>query len=149
MLKALAGHTGPDGAQTSLLPARLGVTNARYTLFWAVLVFVAIAAVVVVIGGGRDQELVLFYAVAVFISFLMGLAAMARFALLERRTASLVMNVSGAVVVLFTIGVNLLRGFPLVFVAAALLIALLLYRSWVRPGRPGGIAHAVVHSHRG
>lgn len=148
LLKALARHVGPDGRETGILPARLGVTNSRYTPFTAVLVFVAIAGVVVVAGGGRDQELVLFYAVAVFLSFLMGLAAMARFAFLERRPATLVMNTVGGLVVAFTIGVNLLRGFPLVSVAAALLIALLLYRSWARAGRPGGISHAVVHSHR-
>jgi len=58
------------------------------------------------------------------------------------------MNVGGALVVLFTIGVNLLRGFPLVSVAAALLIALVLHRSWVRAGRPRGTTHAVVHSRR-
>ncbi len=148
LLKALARHAGPDGVRSGVLPARLAATNTRYTPYWAVLVFTVLSGVIVVAGGGRDQELVLFYAVAVFVSFLLGLLAMARFAFLERRTASLLMNTVGAIVVAFTIGVNLLRGFPLVSVAVALLIAALLHHSWTLAGRPRGIASVVVTSHR-
>ncbi len=45
----------------------------------------------------------LFYAVAVFVSFLAGLAAMARFSLRERRPGLAAVNVLGAVAVAFTL----------------------------------------------
>lgn len=81
----------------------------------------------------------LFYAVSVFLSFLAGLAAMARFARQDRRIGSLTLNVFGAVVVAFTLVVNLARGLPLVSLGAALLIAAGLHQVWVRAGRPRGI----------
>ena len=64
-------------------------------------------------AGGHDQELVLFYAVSVFMSFLVGLVAMARFSLAEGRRWWLMMNATGALVVAFTLGVNLSRGNPI------------------------------------
>jgi hypothetical protein len=42
-------------------------------------VFKAAAALVTAPAGARDQELVLFYAASVFVSFFAGLVAMARF----------------------------------------------------------------------
>jgi hypothetical protein len=98
-----------------------------------------VSAGVVAAAGGRDQELVLFYAVSVFLSFLAGLVAMARFARHDHRMGQLVLNSVGAVVVAFTLAVNLARGLPMVSLAAALLVAGALYRTWVRAGRPGGI----------
>lgn len=89
--------------------------------------------------GGRDQELVLFYAASVFVSFLAGLLAMARFSWRERRITFLVINFAGALAVGFTLAVNLTRGDPIVSIAAALLIAAALYWLWVRSGRPRGI----------
>ena len=143
LLKALARHPGPDGSVAGILPPWLGVTNARHTPYWAVLVFVVLGGVVVLGAGAHAQVLVLFYAVAVFLGFLMGLAAMAKFSHDERRRASLVMNVIGAVLVAFTLAVNLMRGLPLASLAAAGLIALALYGRWVRAGRPRGVARAV------
>jgi len=104
-----------------------------------VVVFAAISAAVTGTAGGRDQELVLFYAVSVFLSFLAGLAAMAVFSHRDRRTRFLVLNVAGAVVVTFTLVVNLARGAPLVSLAVALLVSGVLYRTWTRAGRPGGV----------
>ena len=52
------------------------------------------AAVVVAAAGGREQELVLFYAVAVFMSFLFGLLAMALFSRREGARLFLVMKPS-------------------------------------------------------
>ncbi len=49
----------------------------------------------------------LFYAVAVFVSFLAGLAAMARFSLRDGRRGLAAVNVLGAVAVAFTLVVNL------------------------------------------
>ncbi len=60
--------------------------------YWSVLVFFVASAVVVVAAGGHEQELVLFYAVAVFVSFLTGLLAMARFSLNEHKLVLLAVN---------------------------------------------------------
>ena len=57
-------------------------------------------------GGAHDQELVLYYAVSVFMSFLVGLLAMARFSRRERNYGSLVLNAVGAFVVAFTGGLE-------------------------------------------
>jgi hypothetical protein len=66
-----------------------------------------------VAAGAKEQELVLFYAVAVFLSFLVGLLAMARFARREGRRIVLAMSLLGAVVVSFTLAFNLSRGDPI------------------------------------
>lgn len=144
LLKALARLKRPDGRETGILAAPLGATNGHHTPYWAVLVFFTVSAAVVAAADARDQRLVLFYAVSVFLSFLMGLAAMTRFCLRKRQLAGLMLNAVGTVVVAFTLAINLLRGYPLASLAAALLIALLLYVAWIRAGRPRGIAHAVV-----
>ncbi len=139
LLKALARRPGDDGRVSGVLPAPLGSTNEHHTPYWGVALFLAISVVVVAAAGGRDQRLVLFYAVSVFLSFLSGLLSMAVFSRRERRTRYLVLNVVGALVVAFTLVVNLLRGAPLVSLGASLLIAGVLFRFWVRAGRPGGI----------
>ena len=51
----------------------------------------------------------------------------------------LALNVVGALAVAFTLAVNLARGEPIASMAAALVVAALLHRLWVRAGRPGGI----------
>lgn len=139
LLKALARRPGSAGGHAGILPTRLGRTNTHHTPVWGVVLFTVISALVVAAAGGQDQTLVLFYAVAVFLSFLAGLLAMARFAHQDHRTAQLVLNVVGAAVVAFTLVVNLARGLPLVSLAAAALIGAGLYLMWVRAGRPGGI----------
>jgi hypothetical protein len=144
LLKALARRTRPDGEVAGILHPHLGASTRHHTPYWAVLLFVVVSAGVVVAAGGQDQELVLFYAVAVFMSFLVGLVAMARFERLERRRWALVRSLTGAVLVAFTLVVNLSRGYPIVSLVAASAIALLLYRLWVRAGRPRGIAQAVI-----
>ena len=65
----------------------------------------------------------LFYAVAVFVSFLTGLLAMARFSLNEGNHALLAVNAVAIGAVGFTLAINLGRGYPLASLAAALLIA--------------------------
>jgi hypothetical protein len=139
LLKALSRTPGnPLG----ILPAVLGRTNSHHTPYWAVLAFLVASGAVVVAAGGREQELVLFYAVAVFLSFLTGLLAMARFSLREGNRTLLAVNSVAVVAVAFTLAVNLGRGYPLASLAAALAIAGTLYALWVRAGRPGGIADA-------
>jgi len=142
LLKALAMRNGPDGTSIGILPAWMGRTNRHHTPYWGVVLYLAVSAMVVLAAGGRDQELVLFYAVAVFVSFFAGLVAMARFSQTERRWGSLVVNAVGAVVVGFTLVVNTAKGYPLVSLFASLLIAGILYRLWVLAGRPRGISEA-------
>ena len=139
LLKALSRRTRPDGAIAGVLPGGLGRTNSHHTPFLGVLVFLAASAVVTAAAGARDQELVLFYAVSVFLSFLAGLIAMAVFSRREHRPLLVVVNAVAAAGVGFTLAVNLLRGDPVISLAAALLIAAGLYGLWVRAGRPGGI----------
>jgi hypothetical protein len=137
VLKAL-GREGPSG-EPGLLPARLGVTNHHHTPVDGVILYALISAVIILIASGQEQELVLVYAVAVFVSFLAGLLAMARFS--HRRGSRLLTatNLLGAAAVAFTLVINLGRGYPLISLAATLLIAAVLYHRWVRAGRPRGI----------
>jgi hypothetical protein len=114
-----------------------------------VLAFLLISAIVVLAAGANDQALVLFYAVSVFMSFLVGQVAMAKFDRAERRFASMAISLLGALLVAFTLVVNLSRGDPIASMFAASFIAFMLYRFWVRAGRPRGIAQAVVEAESG
>ena len=149
LLKALSRRVHPTGRATGILHPQLGTSNQHHTPYWAVVLFLIVSAAVTAAAGGRDQELVLFYAVSVFMSFLVGLLAMARFSRQEHRHGSFVMNTLGALVVAFTLAVNLSRGNPLASVAAALLIAFVLHRFWIRAGRPRGIAQAIIEAETG
>jgi hypothetical protein len=137
LLKALSRH--PHSAGLGILPRALGTANEHHTPYWSVAVYVGISAAVLVAAGGHEQELVLVYAVAVFVSFLAGLCAMARFSLRRHRLALAATNVAGAIGVAFTLAVNLARGYPLLSLAAMFAIAAGLYAAWVRGGRPTGV----------
>jgi len=146
LLRALARHTRQDGRTVGILHRHLGAANRHHTPYWAVLLFLAASTIVVLAAGAHDQELVLFYAVSVFLSFLVGLLAMARFQRAERRFAAMTTSLLGTLLVAFTLVVNLARGNPIASLAAAGLIALVLHRLWVRADRPRGIARAVVEA---
>lgn len=137
LLKALSRH--PDSAGVGILPRLLGRANRHHTPYWSVVVYLAVSAGVLLAARGLEQELVLFYAVAVFVSFLAGLAAIARFSRSEGRRVLAAINVLGAVAVAFTLAVNLARGYPLLSLVAMVAIAAALHRLWVRAGRPAGI----------
>jgi amino acid permease-like protein len=137
LLKALA-RPGPSGAD-GLLPPRLGRINRHHTPVAAVVVYAAISAAIILAAGGQEQELVLVYAVAVFVSFLAGLLAMARFAHRQGLRLLTATNVLGAIAVAFTLIVNVDRGYPLLALGGTALIAAFLYLRWVRAGRPVGI----------
>jgi hypothetical protein len=143
LLKALSRH--PGGAAVGILPRALGVTNRHHTPYWSVVVYVAVSAGVLVAAGGHEQELVLVYAVAVFVSFLAGLGAMARYSLRDGRRRLAAVNIAGAVAVAFTLVVDLGRGYPLISLAAAVVVAGGLYGTWVRQGRPGGVEEVERH----
>ena len=148
LLKALARRQVADNEHVGILPAWMGRTNEHHTPYWSVVVFLVISALVTGALGANDQELVLYYAVSVFMSFLVGLLAMARFSHQERNVGSLVLNAIGALVVAFTLAVNLARGHPIISVAAALAIGLALHRLWSRAGRPRGIASVLIQAER-
>lgn len=146
LLKALSRH--PDSAGVGILPRALGTANHHHTPYWSMSVFIAVSLVVLLAAGGREQELVLVYAVAVFVSFLAGLSAMARFSLKEHRLGLAVMNIAGGMGVAFTLAVNLARGYPLLSVAAMFAIAAGLYAAWVRKGRPAGVEEVELRAER-
>jgi hypothetical protein len=137
LLKALA-RAWPDGSP-GLLPRRLARVNEHHTPVLAVIVYALISAVIILAASGKEQELVLVYAVAVFVSFLAGLLAMARFSRRQRSWWLFAINVIAAVVVAFTLVVNLARGYPLISIAGTVLIGGFLWNRWVRAGRPRGI----------
>jgi Amino acid permease len=137
LLKALAGRG--SGGEPGLLHPRLGVVNKHHTPVAAVAVYAAISALIVLAAGGQEQELVLVYAVAVFVSFLAGLLAMARFSHRRGSPALTAMNLIGAAAVAFTLVVNLARGYPLLAIAGTVLVAAGLHWRWARAGRPRGI----------
>jgi Amino acid permease len=138
LLKALSRAGGGVG----VLPDWLGRTNRHHTPYWGVATFLLISAALVTAAGAREQRLVLFYAVAVFVAFLCGLLAMAKFFLMERRRLRLTISLLGAIAVTATLGVDLARGDPIVSVISALTISGVLYRLWVKAGRPNGLAEA-------
>lgn len=149
LLKALARHDRPGEPNHGVLPAGLGKTNKHHVPVAGVLVFLAASAAVVIAGGGHDQRLVLFYAVAVFVSFLAGLAAMARYAHREHRPGWLILNVVAMVAVGFTLLMNLMRPAALVSLGATVIVGGSLYYAWVRAGRPRGTSHAVADAEGG
>ncbi|MDN4482677.1 amino acid permease [Demequina lignilytica] len=145
LLKALARSEG-GSARHGVLPAVLGRANVHHVPVVGVLVFLVISACVVAIAGASEQRLVLFYAVAVFVSFLMGLIAMATFAWRERRPGWVVLNGVAALAVAFTLVANMTRPAAVGSLAATLVVAGGLYWAWVRAGRPRGAANAVAES---
>ena len=137
LLKALA-RTWPDGSP-GLLPGRLARVNRHHTPVLAVSSTRVISAAIILAASGQEQELVLVYAVAIFVSFLAGLLAMARFSRRQGKRLLLATNLTAALVVAFTLAVNLARGYPLISIAGTILVAGVLQYRWVRAGRPRGI----------
>jgi hypothetical protein len=148
LLKALARRERANGEHVGILPRSLGLTNSHHTPYWSVVVYMIVSIAVVIAARGQDQELVLFYAVAVFLSFLAGLLAMGRFSRREGATRLVIINGFGAVVVLFTIVVNLGRVYPIVSLAASTAVAGAFWWLWDRQGRPRGIAQVEVRAER-
>lgn len=137
LLKALSRH--PASAGVGILPRAFGESNEHHTPYWSVLAYLGVSVGVLLVAAGREQELVLFYAVAVFVSFLAGLTAMAWFSLRDGQRALAALNIAGAVAVAFTLVVDLGRGWPLLSLAAMALVAAALHAMWRRAGRPSGV----------
>lgn len=146
LLKALARSATPGVAHHGLLPAVFGRMNKHHVPLAGVLLFFVLSAAVVAAGGAQDQKLVVFYAVAVFVSFLMGLSAMALFAYRERHLGWFSLNVTAAIAVTFTLVANLFRPAAIGSLIATALVGGGLYIAWVRAGRPGGASHALAEA---
>lgn len=141
LLKALAEH-GADGH--GLLPARLARTNRAFVPHWGVAAVLVVTCVLIVLASGRDQEIVQYYAVAVFLSFLGATAGCARLNWRDGRRPAFAVNVLGGVLVGFVLLLNALRPAGAIAIAATALVALWLWRTWVSHGRPAGVAGAGV-----
>ena len=72
LLKALSRRTTASGHGVGILPSWMGRANQHHTPYWAVVLFLIISAIVTTAAGAHDQQLVLYYAVSVFMSFLVG-----------------------------------------------------------------------------
>ncbi len=141
VLRALAVHGAPA---RGLLPAVFGVRNRAYVPYWGVLAVCAASSALLVLAGGRETEIVGFYAVAVFLSFVAALAACAKLSYGDRRPVAFLVNIAGLVPVSYVLLANALRVDGIISILASLAVALGLWGSWVRRGRPGGITRSVV-----
>lgn len=128
------------GGANGLVPRRFGIVNRVWVPYWGVFAVMAAAALLILLAAGRDQEIVHFYAVAVFAAFLGALSACARLSWLDRRRLDLAINVAGLVVVAFVLAVNLTRIDALIALAASAGVSVYLWRVWVARGRPEGIS---------
>ena len=140
LLEALARHGDAGGG---LLPARLGRVNRWYVPPWGVGVLVVTALAVILATGGRDQEIVQYYAVAVFASFFGATVACSVLAWRDRRPAACAVSTLGVVLVAFVLALNLRRIDPLASLGAAGLVSAAFWLLWVRHGRPPGIARVL------
>jgi hypothetical protein len=125
----------PHRSGAAIVPPLFGRVNTHHAPFWGVVLFGSAAVVLVIGSGGSAQVLVLYYAVAVFVSFLFGLAAMAFLA--WRRGAHWAAGVAvlGMALCLLTLAADVARIYPLVPLAASGAIGGLLYAGWVRARR--------------
>lgn len=123
-----------------LLPAPLGRSNRWGATPAGLAVVGAVAVGLVVAASGREQVLVGFYAVSVFLSFAGALAAVA---VLDRRDGRHGSSVAGAGITLAVLAVlvaNLGRIEGVVALLASFAIAGTLFARWTRAGRPAGVA---------
>ena len=140
-MSALATHGDQDGG--GLLPERLRRRNRYLAPYWGLAALLGLAACLVALTGGRDQELVHFDAAAVFASFLAALVACARLSWRDGNRAALAVNLAGVIPVVFILVMNLLRVDPIAALAAAGTISWMLHWRWVREGRPSGLTRVL------
>ena len=76
------------------------------------------------------------------LAILAGLLAMAKLFRVEGKRLLLMTSLLGATAVALTLAVNLARGYPVISLIAALLLAGVLHALWVKAGRPRGVAGA-------
>jgi hypothetical protein len=141
LLKALAlvGANRDDGG---LVPARFAVLNRFHVPPWGILVVLVASAALIAMAGGRDQEIVRYYAVSVFAGFLGATIGCARLSHRDGRRWELAVNLAGVALVAFVLALNVVRPAGVIVLSAAGLLAGYLYAVWVRRGRPAGVAEA-------
>jgi len=145
LLRALALH-GESGR--GLIPRRFGVDNRAFVPYWGVVAVCAASCGLLALVGGDETSIVGFYAVAVFLSFFAALTASARLSLRDRRPWALAVNCAGLVPATYVLVANALRLDGAVSISVTVLVAFALWLSWVRRGRPSGIARSTAeHGH--
>jgi len=143
LLKALA-LMGANRKHHGLVPERFARTNRFHTPPWGIALVLVASGALIAIAGGRDQEIVQFYAVSVFAAFLAALLGCARLSLRDRRWVELSINVTGAGLVTFVLALNVSRTDGVIALGASALIAGYLFFVWVRRGRPGGVGEVEI-----
>ena len=143
VLRALAIHGAPD---RGLIPRPFGVRNRFFVPYWGVAAVCGASCLLLVFVGGRETGIVGFYAVAVFISFMAALAGCARLSLRERRPWAFAVNCAGLVPVTYVLVANALRVDGAASILTSVAVALALWASWARRGRPGGITKSVAQA---
>jgi hypothetical protein len=143
LLKALAGL--PTRRDDGIMPPIFARTNGHHSPYIGIYLFAAIAGMVLMVADAEEQRLVIFYAVAVFISFLSGLAAMLRLALKDGKMLLVILNGISVLAVSTTLVVSMLRGWPILSVMAVAVVAAGLYWMWVSAGRPTAIEDVESH----
>jgi hypothetical protein len=141
LLKALAlvGANREDGG---LVPGRFALLNRFHVPPWGILVVLVASAALIALAGGRDQEIVRYYAVSVFAGFLGATLGCARLSHRDGKRGELAVNLTGIALVAFVLSLNVARPAGVVVLSAAGLVAGYLYAVWVRRGRPSGVAEA-------
>jgi hypothetical protein len=140
VLKALS-RVGLDG-RTGLLPEPLSRENRHLVAHWGVVVVLLAACAMIAAAGGDEQDLVQFYAVSVFASFLAATLGCARLSLRDGRPMAAAVNLVGAALVALVLVLNLTRLDSAIALLGSLGIALYLWILWVLRGRPGGVIGA-------
>lgn len=143
LLKALAGL--PTRRDDGIMPPVFARTNRHHSPFVGIALFAAAAALVLMVADAEEQSLVIFYAVAVFVSFLSGLAAMLKLALRDGKMHLVILNAISLVAVSTTLIVSMLRGWPMLTVLGVAIVAAGLYWMWVSAGRPMAIEDVESH----
>ena len=140
VLKALASVD--SRGEGGLLPERFNRENRFLVAHWGVLAVLGVSAAMIVAARGEEQELVQFYAVSVFASFLAATVGCARLSLRDGRRRAAAINLLGAALVGLVLALNLTRLDSVIALAASGLVALYLWRAWVARGRPAGLLEA-------
>lgn len=137
VLKALAALA--HGGERGLLPEPLRRENRFLVAHWGVFTVLVVAAAMIIGAGGEEQELVHFYAVSVFASFLAATLGCARLCHRDGHRPAMLLNLLGAALVAVVLALNLTRLDSVIALLASGLVALYLWRAWVARGRPDGI----------
>jgi amino acid transporter len=143
LLKALA-LVGADRDDGGLVPSRFALLNRFHVPPWGILTVLIASAALIALAGGRDQEIVRYYAVSVFAGFLGATLGCARLSHRDGKRAELAVNLAGVAVVAFVLALNVARPAGVIVLGTAGLLAGYLYAMWVRRGRPAGVAEAEV-----